>query len=164
MKLVKQKDSEEFFVNEDGEERRTSTVIVEEPLLDYWVTRATEDGRPALVVEEIEKGAFFDPGGMIAEGEPQISIEVRGQKLGCWLRSADELAELLRRDCEWADDPDGPPHCYVRGRWYNVLLTPETAKEAADAIEKEYRSREHEADDAEHKITMAKIQAGVVTQ
>lgn len=161
MKYVHQKDDAATFMVDD-EETRTRDVAIEDPLLDYWLSVAGAPGRPELVVDEMPDGVWFDPGGMVTSDEPKVWVDVRGQRFGSWLRGLDGLVEALRRPGTWAHDENGPPHCFVRGRWLSIILTLETAKMAADLFEAEYERREDEADEQEHRIVMARLQTGVL--
>lgn len=146
MKFVRQTDWSASHRDDEGKECWIPPHYVEEPLVQAWLVATARHGTP-MTVEDAPDGAFFDPGGMVFEDEPRVEVVVNGQKLGCWLRGADTLVPVLRRECRWAEGFAGPPHCLVRGRYKNVLLTLETARAAADVIEAEANRRAAECDE-----------------
>lgn len=146
---------------ENGRECWIPPHYVEEPLVEAWLAAVARHGTP-MTVEDAPNGAFFDPGGMISMDEPRVNIVVNGQNLGSWLRGIDTLLPHLRHEGKWAEGSSGPPHCLVRGRYKNVLLTPETARTAADLFEAEANRRAAECD-AAHAARDAMLAAtGVV--
>ncbi len=144
MKFIKQKNMGESYI-EQGKAAWHPPVWCEEPLVDSWIAACAHSGIELEVVDT--EGAFFDPGGMVMHDEPECAITVNGQQMWTFLRSAESLVPRLRKECQWREGFEGPPHVFVRSPLRgHVLLTPETAALAADAFEKEAEERAAEAD------------------
>ncbi len=84
MKFVRQTNYGDTHVDPKRGEMFIAPHYVEEPLVDAWLGAVARHETP-MTVEEAPDGAFFDPGGMVMQGEAEVWVEVNGQRLGCFL-------------------------------------------------------------------------------
>lgn len=163
MRFIKQKDMSAQYLDPEGNECWNPPIWCEEPLVDEWLKACAERSDIEMEVTDAPDGAFLDPGGMVMRGEPMAHVEVNGQRLTTYLRSAESLASRLRRPNKWREPDDGPAHVLVRSPTRgHVLLTLETALLAADAFEAENNARAHEVDAWWEKRDAALARAGAV--
>ena len=144
MKAIKPKYSD----NQDPKTRVPTHTVVEEPLWDsYLAAVKAELDEPFDEVAEIEDApeVHFDGGGIVKVNEPIVSVTIDGCTFTCYARQVEFLAPGLRM----VKEPKGllGERVSTNGRWWQFVLTKETAAKIADAFEKQAKKRAKEIDE-----------------
>jgi hypothetical protein len=123
--------------------------VVEESLWDAWlkaVQAELDDPIEELADLEDAPEVHFDGGGMVHAKEPRVEVTIDGCKFTCYARQVEFLVPGLRRIKTNPDIPDLGEYVSTRGRWWQFVLTKETAAKIADEFEKQAAEKAGEID------------------
>jgi hypothetical protein len=125
------------------------SVVAEDAMADKWIElQEHNNGKDRVDALEIKDASefWFDQGGMVRTDEQEMFVEMDGYRFGVYLRHTDGLVRALRHAKDGEINTILGDHVIVRGMWWSLLLTVETAARLADLFEAEIEAR---ADDIE---------------
>ena len=158
MKAIKPKHHED-----PGVQRPTHTVV-EEPLWAAFLSMVKNElDEPFDEVAEISDAneVHFDSGGMVHANDPMVEVTINNTKFTCYARQVEFLVPSLRSArCQIGDLGE---HVAVQGRWWQFILTKDTAAKIATAFEQQAAEKKDEVDAVWSNLRETAMLAKVVT-